>query len=191
MSLYKKILDGIVKVVSELLILLVIGIVLIMLYELLLRNVFNSSFRASTELCGFLFMWMAFLGVIVVYHRQVMISLDFVSSRLNGIPGRLVYVLQKAAGLVLGVIMILAYKALYPVASTSFFSSMRFLSKNWHFLPMALAGGFMILQSVYDLLAMVVPGQKGEKPAVGSPDHPETEVSWETAEEAGTLEGKE
>lgn len=190
MSLYKKILDGIVKVVSELLILLVIGIVLIMLYELLLRNVFNSSFRASTELCGFLFMWMAFLGVIVVYHRQVMISLDFVSSRLNGIPGRLVYVLQKAAGLVLGVIMILAYKALYPVASTSFFSSMRFLSKSWHFLPMALAGGFMILQSVYDLLLLVMSIKTNKNGQDGKEDRPDVDDITEPSNLDGAFEQK-
>lgn len=160
MSLYKKILDAIVKVVSEVLILLVIGIVLVMLYELILRNVFNSSFRASTELCGFLFMWMAFLGVIVVYDRNVMISLDFVSSRLKGVTNAVVYVISKAAGLGLGAIMIVAYRALYPVASTSFFSSMPFLAKSWHFLPMALAGGFLILKSVYDLLELAVGKRK-------------------------------
>ena len=63
MKVYKQITDIFVKIVSAALMVLVAGIVGIMLYELCLRNFFNKSFRSSTELCGFLFMWMAFLGV--------------------------------------------------------------------------------------------------------------------------------
>ena len=71
MKVYKQITDIFVKIVSAALMVLVAGIVGIMLYELCLRNFFNKSFRSSTELCGFLFMWMAFLGVVAVSYTHL------------------------------------------------------------------------------------------------------------------------
>lgn len=81
MNIYKKITDIFVKIVSAVLMLLVAGIVGIMLYELCLRNFLNKSFRASTEACGFLFMWMAFLGIIVLYDKDRLITLDMLYVR--------------------------------------------------------------------------------------------------------------
>ena len=52
MKIYRKILDIIVKTATILVMLFVSGIVLIMMYELILRNVANKSFRPTTELCG-------------------------------------------------------------------------------------------------------------------------------------------
>lgn len=81
MNIYKKITDIFVRIVSAVLMLLVAGIVGIMLYELCLRNFLNKSFRASTEACGFLFMWMAFLGIIVLYDKDRLITLDMLYVR--------------------------------------------------------------------------------------------------------------
>ena len=66
MNIYKKILDGFIRLVCVLLIGSVLGIVAIMLNELIIRNIFNKSFRGMTELAGLLFLWMAFLGVAVL-----------------------------------------------------------------------------------------------------------------------------
>lgn len=51
--------------------------------------------------------------------------------------------------------MIVAYCGMYKINSTSYFSTMQFLSKAWHFLPMALAGGFIVLDSIYQVLDQV------------------------------------
>ena len=83
MKVYNQITDIFVKIVSAALMVLVAGIVGIMLYELCLRNFFNKSFRSSTELCGFLFMWMAFLGVVVLYDKDRLITLDMLYVRAN------------------------------------------------------------------------------------------------------------
>lgn len=48
--------------------------------------------------------------------------------------------------------MIVAYKGMYKINSTSYFSTMQFLSKAWHFLPMAIAGGFIVVKTVYQVL---------------------------------------
>lgn len=54
MNMYKKILDGFIKIVCVLLIVSVLGIVALMLNELVIRNVLNKSFRGMTELAGLL-----------------------------------------------------------------------------------------------------------------------------------------
>lgn len=152
MSLYKKITDIFVKIVSVILMLLVAGIVTMMLTELCSRNFFNKSFRFSTELCGFLFMWMAFLGVIVLYDQDRLIVLDMLYVRVPEKLRRVFWYVNKIVSLGLGIIMIVAYCGMYKINSTSYFSTMQFLSKAWHFLPMAIAGGFMVVKTIYQLL---------------------------------------
>ena len=152
MQLYKKITDVFVRIVEVVETLLIAGIVGIMLYELILRNCFNKSFRSSTELCGFLFMWMAFLGVIILYDRDKLITLDMIYVRVPEAVRTVFWALGKAAALLLGVVMIIAYIGMYPINATSRFSTMQWLTKAWHFLPMAIAGGFISLKTVWELL---------------------------------------
>lgn len=149
---YKKVTDLFVKFVSVILMLLIAGIVGIMLYELCLRNFLNKSFRATTELCGFMFMWMAFLGVVVLYDKDRLITLDMLYVKMNPAFQTMSWFVNKIVSLGLGVIMIVAYKGMYQINSTSYFSTMQFLSKAWHFLPMAIAGGFIVVKSVYQIL---------------------------------------
>lgn len=152
MKIYRKILDIIVKTATILVMLFVSGIVLIMMYELILRNVANKSFRPTTELCGFLFMWMAFIGLIILYDEERLISLDMVYTRVNQTVQKIFWYFTKVFSLVLGVTMVLSYCNMYPILSTSYFSTMQFLSKAWQFLPMAIAGGFIVFDTIYQVL---------------------------------------
>ena len=52
--------------------------------------------------------------------------------------------------------MIIAYIGMYPINKTSYFSTMQWLSKAWHFLPMAIAGGFIVVKTVWQLLDRVL-----------------------------------
>lgn len=156
MKIYGKILDVVVKIVSWILILFVAGIVAMMLTELCARNFFNVSFRFSTELCGFLFMWMAFLGIIVLYHQNRLITLDILYVHVPERIQNVFWFVNKIFSIGLGVIMVIAYKDMYPINSTSYFSTMQFLSKAWHFLPMALAGGFIVMESVYQITERIM-----------------------------------
>ena len=154
MNIYKKITDIFVKIVSAVLMLLVAGIVGIMLYELCLRNFLNKSFRASTEACGFLFMWMAFLGIIVLYDKDRLITLDMLYVRAPRNVQNIFWFINKIFSL--GLVMIVAYAGMYKINSTSHFSTMQFLSKAWHFLPMAIAGGFIAVKTIYQLLERIM-----------------------------------
>lgn len=152
MQLIKKLLDFFVHLVSVLLMCLVAGIVLLMLNELVLRNILGKSFRGMTEMAGFMFLWMAFLGVIVLYDKQRMISLDMFYFRTKGTLKTVLWIIQKVVAAALGTIMVIAFFGLYPYVSTEYFSSMPTFAKLWQYVPMAITGSFLCIKSIYELV---------------------------------------
>ncbi|MDR2071091.1 MAG: TRAP transporter small permease [Treponema sp.] len=168
MKIFKGILDGISKAAQVLLVCLVAGIVLLMLNEIFIRNFLNKSFRGMTELAGFFFMWMAFLGVAVLYDKDRLITLDTFSAMIKGKGKTILWYVNRIVSLCLGLIMVVAFAGLFPFVSTEYFSSMPKFSKVWHYLPLALCGGFMALKSAYSIIEKFrsplkgVPAQEGE-----------------------------
>ena len=160
MKAFRNVMGLIKKVASVVVLICILGIIVMMMAELINRNVFNHSFRFATELCGFLFMWMAFIGLIILFDENRMICLDMIYTRVPEKLQNIFWYITKIFSLILGVTMIFAYKSMYPVLSTSFFSTMQFLSKAWHFLPMAIAGGFMALDSVCMILERLTGSKK-------------------------------
>lgn len=152
MRLYRKLLD-ILKLISTVIMLVcILGIVCLMLSELVVRNTINISFRFSTELCGFMFMWMAFMGLITLVDESRMINLDMIYARVPEKARDVFWVIIRFATIFLGIVMIISYKDMYPILATSKFSTMQKLTKAWHYLPCAIAGGYFVLVSVYELL---------------------------------------
>lgn len=159
MQTIKRFLDLFVKLVSVVLMGLVAGIVLLMLNELVLRNILGTSFRGMTELAGFMFLWMAFLGVIVLYDQNRMISLDMFYVRTKGMVRTVLWILHKLIAAALGVIMVIAFIGLYPFVSTEYYSSMPHFAKVWQYVPMVVTGSFLAVKSLFDLLAKVQKGR--------------------------------
>ena len=160
MNIFKMLLDGIIKVIRVLLMFLIAGIVLIMLNELFLRNFLDKSFRGMTESVGCLFMWMAFLGIAVLYDTNRLISLNMIYVKLEGPVKTVVWYIHTIIALCLGCIMVVSFIGLYPFVSTNHFSSMPKISKVWQYLPLAIAGAFMTLKALYNLIERVLPGKK-------------------------------
>ena len=152
MRVYRKLLD-ILKLISTVIMLVcILGIVCLMLSELVVRNTINISFRFSTELNGFMFMWMAFMGLIILVDESRMINLDMIYARVPEKVRDIFFVIIRLATIFLGIIMIVSYKDMYPILATSKFSTMQKLTKAWHYLPCAIAGGYFVLVSVYQIL---------------------------------------
>ncbi|AEV29133.1 TRAP-type C4-dicarboxylate transport system, small permease component [Sphaerochaeta pleomorpha str. Grapes] len=166
MKVVKKILDGFVKAVSVSLMCLVAGIVLLMLNELFLRNFLDKSFRGMTELAGFMFLWMAFLGIIVLYDQNRLISLDMIYVRTKEPVTTIFWFLHKVIALCLGVIMVASFVGLYPYVSTEYFSSMPHFAKVWQYLPLAIAGGFLCIKSVYEIIEKIRTLRNPEQPVL-------------------------
>ncbi|MCR5291032.1 MAG: TRAP transporter small permease [Treponema sp.] len=156
MNIYKKLIDIIIKCISVLLVCTVGFIVLLMLNELIIRNVFNKSFRGMTELAGFLFLWMAFLGIPVLFYRKSLITLDIVSSRVTGKIKVIFWYIQQIVAFCLGIVMVVAFINLYPFVVTEYYSSMPTFSKMWQFLPLGIGGFFMSLEALYNILAKIM-----------------------------------
>jgi TRAP-type C4-dicarboxylate transport system permease small subunit len=152
MKLFRGILDGISKAAQVLLICLVAAIVLLMLNEIFIRNFLNKSFRGMTELAGFFFMWMSFLGIAVLYDKDRLITLDIFSAMIKGKGKITLWYINRITALCLGLIMVIAFIGLFPFVSTEYFSSMPKFSRVWHYLPLAVCGGFIVLKSVYSLI---------------------------------------
>ena len=152
MKIVRCIIDIIVKVTDVLLIFIIGGIVSIIFFELIYRNIFNRSFRSAIEISGILFMWMIFIGIIHIYNHNKMIRFEILLSRASGAIADIFWYISKVVALSLGIVMIIAFYQMYPFISTRFYSTMRFLPFTMHYLPMAIAGGFMILKSVEELI---------------------------------------
>ena len=115
MTAYRKLLDLLKKLSLLIVLVCILSIVTIMLAELITRNTINSSFRWSTELNGFLFMWMAFMGLISLIDEDRMINLDMVYSRVPKSVQTIFWILIRVAVIFLGVIMVVSYKDMYPI----------------------------------------------------------------------------
>lgn len=161
MQVFKKILEGTVKVTEFLLMILLFGLVALILNELILRNFFDKSFSGMTELAGFMFLWIAFLGIVVLFYNDKLIRLDMLYVRMDGRLKQIVWFLQQAVAFALGVTMIAAFVGLYPFISTDFYSSMPKFSKMWQYLPMAISGAFMAICVLYNVLDKILGTREG------------------------------
>lgn len=164
MKIYKKITDAIVKVTGILLMLLVAGLAGLIIFELLIRNLLDKSFRASIEVCGIMFMWMAFLGIIYLYDKSRLMRFEILLAHVKEPVTTILWYINKLVSLMLGAVMVLSYINLYPYISTRYFSTIQFLPYSFQFLPMALAGGFMVLKTIYQLIEkLTVPSKREGK----------------------------
>ncbi len=166
MNLYRKILDTIARIASAISMIAVVVMVSFIVMELIRRNIFNSSFRPTIEICGIAFLWMAFMGIIPLYNSGGLMRLDFLISRMKGTPYDIMVLMNKLFSLMLGVIMVVAFCAQYPFVSTRFYST--FAAKvpySVQYFPMAIAGAFMALKALEEILSWCIRvfGGKGGK----------------------------
>lgn len=157
MKIFKKITDILAKIAMIIAMAAVCGMVLVIVAELINRNIFKHSFRPTIEIVGICFLWMAFMGLIPLYNESGLMRLDFLITRTHGVLYEILYLITKIFCLMLGVIMIIAYNAQYPFVSTRYYSTFAFkLPYSVQYFPMALAGGFMALKAVQELIDWVI-----------------------------------
>ena len=121
------------------------------------RNIFNGSNRATIEICGIQFLWMAFIGIIPLYHESGLMRLDFLVSRVHGAAGEVLYFINKLFSFGLGVVMVIAFIAQYPYVSTRFYSTFSFpLAYTIQYIPMGIAGVYMAFETVIQVLDRIL-----------------------------------
>ena len=162
MKICKKITNAIAKVAEWICMLMIALLVVVIVGELINRNFFGNSFRPTIEICGIAFLWMAFIGIIVLYNNDGLMKLDFVSANLKGVPAQIIYFINKAFSLMLGVVMVIAFFAQYPFVSTRTYATFSFkLPYTIQYIPMAIAGGFMALKAAEQIVEHIIGLVKG------------------------------
>lgn len=149
----KKVTGVLAKIAEIICMITIFAIVLMIVAELANRNFLGKSFRPTIEVCGILFLWMAFIGIIPLYQENGLMKLDFVSAKAKGVFAEVIFFLNKAASLLLGVIMVCAFFWQYPFFSTRSYATFSFkLPYTIQYIPMMVAGCFMALKTVEQIL---------------------------------------
>ena len=102
MKLCNKISKGVAKGAEVICMLTIAALVLVIVVELLRRNFLGQSFGGNVQLCGILFLWMAFIGLIPLYRDSGLMRLDFLVARTKGPVYEVLYFANKLFSLLLG-----------------------------------------------------------------------------------------
>lgn len=157
MKLSKKITAVIAKIAETVVMLMIALLVLVIVGELCNRNFLGKSFRPTIEICGIAFLWMAFIGLIPLYENDGLMRLDFLLSKAKGKLADVLYLVNKFASLLLGVVMVIAFVAQYPFVSTRTYATFSFpLPYTVQYVPMAIAGAFIALKSVEQIVERIL-----------------------------------
>lgn len=164
MKIFQKAMDAVSGAAKVICMACVVGIVAMIVAELINRNLLNGSFRASVEICGILFLWMAFIGLIPLYRSRGLMRLDFLVSRIKS-PAALdaLQIFTYLIGAFLGVVMILAYRAYVPYINNRYYATFTFkLPYTVQYFPMCVAGAYFTLDALGNIIAILMGLAKGK-----------------------------
>lgn len=157
MKLCKKITAGIAKIAEIICMIMIALLVLVIVTELLRRNLLNQSYRGTIEVCGIAFLWMAFIGLIPLYNDSGLMRLDFLVARTKGSVYEVLFFINKAVSLMLGIVMVVAFVAQYPYVSTRTYSTFSIpVPYTVQYFPMALAGAYMAVKTVEQVVEEIM-----------------------------------
>lgn len=157
MKIFKTITDWIAKLAEIVCMVMIAALVVIIVLELVRRNFLNQSYRGTVELCGIAFLWMAFIGLIPLYHDHGLMRLDFLVSRMKGAAAEIIYYVNKAFSLMLGIVMVVAFVAQAPYVGTRTYSTFSIpVPYTVQYIPMALAGAYIAVATVYQVLEHIL-----------------------------------
>ena len=157
MSISKKITGGIAKAAEVICMITIAALVLVIVVEVVRRKFFNQSFTGNVQLCGILFLWMAFIGLIPLYNNSGLMRLDFLVAKAKGAVFEVIYFVNKLFSLMLGVVMVIAFSAQLEFVGTRFYQSFPVqIPYTVQYVPMAIAGVFIAVKSIEQLVERVL-----------------------------------
>lgn len=157
MKTCKKITEGIAKVAEVIVMLAIAAMVAAIVVELIRRNFFNQSFAGNVQLCGILFLWMAFIGLIPLYCNNGLMRLDFLLARARGPVYEVLYFINKLVSLMLGVVMVIAFVYQYPFVSTRTYQTFSVkIPYTIQYVPMMIAGIYMAVKTVEQIVEHIL-----------------------------------
>ena len=157
MKTCKKITEGIAKVAEWIVMAAIAGLVIAIVLELVRRNFFNQSFAGNIQLCGIIFLWMAFIGLIPLYCKSGLMRLDFLAARVHGPMAQVLYFINKGVSLMLGVVMVIAFIYQYPFVSTRTYQTFSVkVPYTVQYVPMMIAGIYIAVKTVEQVVERIL-----------------------------------
>lgn len=157
MSVLKKINNGLMAFIKIVLICAGTVMTALVIMNVILRYVFNSGLSWSEEACRFLFIWVTFLGAILVndaaLHGEHM-RMDFIVEMFHGIPRKIV---EAVALLLVSVMLVTLFvggielvKGTWPMLT----SALR-IPKGAVYLCAPIGFGYMFIQTLTKLVRVI------------------------------------
>ena len=153
----KKITGAIAKVAEIICMITIATLVFVIVLEVIRRKFFNQSFTGNVQLCGILFLWMAFIGLIPLYNNSGLMRLDFLVSKAKGAAFEVIYFVNKLFSLALGIVMVIAFSVQLEFVGTRTYPSFSIkIPYTIQYIPMAIAGVFIAIKSLEQLVERVL-----------------------------------
>ena len=158
MNIFQKIMKALADAAKVIVMVATAGLVVMIVAELINRNIMGNSFRASIEVCGIMFLWMAFIGLIPLYQDHGLMRLDFLVARIkNPTVNSLLTIFTYAVGAFLGVVMVMAFRAYYPYICNRYYSTFKVVVPyTVQYIPMAIAGAYIAVNAVGNAIITLV-----------------------------------
>lgn len=157
MKTCKRITEGIAKVAEYIVMAAITGLVVAIVLELIRRNFFNQSFAGNIQLCGILFLWMAFIGLIPLYCNDGLMRLDFLLARAKGPTYEVFYFINKLFSLMLGIVMVVAFIYQYPYVSTRTYQTFSVkIPYTVQYVPMMIAGVYISVKTLEQIVEHIL-----------------------------------
>ena len=147
-----------------LLVILLAAIVLVMLYQIVRRYLFNSSLSWSEELGKFLFVWISWMGISLGQREGEHIKITMLTDRL---PFRLAQIVNIISDIVVIIIcaVIFYYGVELVVAQGNVPYAGIKISTSWGYLAVVLGCGLMILRTLVSIKRSALTLINGKLPA--------------------------
>ena len=100
MKAYSKFMDVVEKIVRILLFITVAVMVVVMVYQVILRYFFSASNSWSEELCRYLFIYSVMMGAAIATRRNSHLQIDVLTSRFSPRVKHIVTIIATIAGIV-------------------------------------------------------------------------------------------
>ncbi len=157
MKLCKKITGGIAKAAEIICMVMIAALVLVIVTEVIRRKFFNQSYRGTIEVCGICFLWMAFIGLIPLYHNSGLMRLDFLVSHTKGTVYEILFFINKIFSLMLGIVMVIAFRDQAVFLADRTYSTFTLkVPYTIQYIPMAIAGAYMTVKTVEQLVERIL-----------------------------------
>lgn len=157
--------NAIRKTLGGALILLIAALLVLMVTQIVLRYVFNDSLLWAEEMCRYMLVWLAFLGVVLSYERGEVAALTFASAALGRVPALLLAILCAALSAVLCLLLVWYGWKFAQLAGTSRIPAMRFILEDiygadaptapgifWVYVALPVGMGLVVLRLLADMV---------------------------------------